>query len=71
MSAEWQPIETAPRDGRWFLAVMAGYVPAVICWSEGKWSCGDGEDASPDVWELTHWMPLPSNTPGDSPRIWR
>lgn len=58
---EWQPIETAPRDGR---VILAGY------WrDEGWWS--DLYDATPDEFAaddhgftrdlapLTHWMPLP------------
>lgn len=38
----WSEIETAPRDGSWVLAIMAGshpsthepYVPAVVRWDE-------------------------------------
>jgi hypothetical protein len=63
----WQPIETAPRDGRWVL----GYWPA--CSFEGriipmKWydsSYLDGPywlDAadSRDFTQPTHWMTLPN-----------
>lgn len=64
---DWQPIETAPRDGTY----LCLYAPTrkepfqCGCWiwetddnddpSDGTWWLGDGrEDDQP-----THWMPLP------------
>ncbi len=72
----WQPIETAPRDGAWFL----GYFPtqrvhAIPChWSSdlrtghegehfyGMFGVGElyGDDFM--LWP-THWMPLPHLPP--------
>lgn len=69
---EWQPIETAPRDGTQFLGYSAalGRTPMYVCW----WSTsvrngepficvlGGGEIyGSKMVRDLfpTHWMPLP------------
>lgn len=62
--ADWQPIETAPRDRR-FLGYneLSGIME--ITW-HGKVShvplygwC-HGEDAEDiDLWEPTHWHPLP------------
>jgi hypothetical protein len=61
---EWQPIETAPRDGTHVLGYEDGEM-TVIHWSDhpptssykgGYWNniyCNDGE------WWPTHWMPLP------------
>lgn len=61
----WQPIETAPRDGAWFLMFRDGREPVVVNWPEpcmigvwhninGRWSgsCHGGDG--------THWMHLPA-----------
>ena len=67
MNSEWQPIETAPQDGR---RIIGCYVPdgdaAVVRWKAGHgdwhgyWNldvCGSyAEDGE---WWPTHWMPLP------------
>ena len=65
---EWQPIETAPKDGdcflacmwlkddeRWFYQLIGWDVHAEMCGRKEGWrnSCGE-------PWEgFTHWMPLP------------
>lgn len=60
---EWQPIETAPRDGTEIIAYMSGeYHPDVIsvCYcpededGPGGWYDNYGVDYHPDF-----WMPLP------------
>jgi len=59
--SQWQPIETAPKDGTKVLAYTNdGYKYPLVCqcvWGDGAWW--------PDVWESpdeplspTHWMPL-------------
>lgn len=55
----WQPIETAPRDGRWFLA----YVPIerhrlVMC-IYSKQGILLNESFQPLPWPATNWHPLP------------
>ena len=63
---EWQPIETAPKDGRVVLCIGHGSVVMIEpmqyyasdegmdngCWG---WLEGDGPRKPP-----THWMPLPA-----------
>lgn len=69
---EWQPIETAPKDGMPILAVIAGFVPCVAIWvcfeGESRWSLDPEEFTNDDHfsehwratrYEPTHWMPLP------------
>jgi hypothetical protein len=63
MSAAWQPIETAPKDGTWFVAVAFGYHPAIVRWHkegdrEGWQDDEDGSPWSPALWELTHWLDI-------------
>jgi hypothetical protein len=62
--SDWQPIETAPRDG----TAILGYCdqgPVVIRNSYGSWivenSHGYNEDG--EVYDVTHWMPLPEPPP--------
>jgi hypothetical protein len=69
---EWQPIETAPKDGTYVLTVVAGYVPCVYRWHEYNGVAKFGPDAEDfaeedhfiKMWDEvlyspTHWMPLP------------
>ena len=71
---KWQPIETAPKDGTWFL----GYTPRKI---HGRKTSENGSiisyrywsDGSPPYWfsnmngwpQPTHWMPLPEPPTGE------
>jgi hypothetical protein len=62
---DWQPIETAPVDGRQFLAVHAGSRVQRISW-HGKTShiplygwCHGDDPEDIDLWRPTHWQPLP------------
>lgn len=58
---DWQPIETAPRDGTWFLAYSPdGITLGVARWHGGGWA--DSSDPYDDCheWRLTHWQPLPT-----------
>ena len=71
--SDWQPIETAPRDGTrvllWFPFTLTVEVPG-IAWI-GLWAQRETDEADGNVcWiepehrdeclgEPTHWMPLP------------
>ena len=64
MHSEWQPIETAPRDGGDFLAsnfeVYGGFAQ-VVFWSDDRrmFTVKDG-DFGYGAKFFTHWMPLPN-----------
>jgi len=57
----WQPIETAPKDGRWILVVNSfGAIFMVARDTEStidEWLTG--QDSYVRSTFLTHWMPLP------------
>jgi hypothetical protein len=63
MTAQWQPIETAPRDAP--ILVTDGKVIVVLKIDTGDdWPCPVGFGGWEWGWEfewgdLTHWMPLP------------
>jgi len=69
MNMEWQPIETAPKDGRSIMIAMDiapdGFGPRIACGSwqrlaEVWWGvCGSALVIS----KPTHWMPLPPPPP--------
>ena len=63
MTMEWQPIETAPRDGtrvilaaldEFYVRVAEGYFDDEWFWSTDSYRELGREGISP-----THWMPLP------------
>ena len=69
---DWQPIETAPRDGRPFLAVVDGAVRKVY-WGKTShiaWVGFNVCDQGPEDCELcepTLWMPMPK-PPASGPK---
>ena len=62
---QWQPIETAPKDGRWILVWAPDHNVEKVGWCNkpegGYWSplLMDPFDSSPLYYKPTHWMPLP------------
>lgn len=67
-SNDWQPIETAPRDGTEIITVVKGFVPTIGWYDGNEWlnhallydavssflvDCDDIR------YNPTHWMPLP------------
>lgn len=57
---QWQPIETAPRDGTEILAVESGSISCVRYIQNVGWrDYSDIGAAGIDPLEPTHWMPLP------------
>ncbi len=75
---EWQPIETAPRDGTRLLLWAAWNDEPVIAswcvsrapysfegWSTGWQTAGNYDVGYEALMGVTHWMPLPA-PPGDA-----
>ena len=72
---DWQPIETAPRDGRIVLVWQDGCVLAAFFKKNKAWNAKQtealqvifrpGRHSSPDGWYApTHWAPIePPNSP--------
>lgn len=67
MKMEWQPIETAPRDGTHILVATEGTI-GLVWWEDYAVELYDGvgwRDHGDMGWggmigaEPTHWMPLP------------
>lgn len=61
---DWQPINTAPRDGTPVLTYRRAGLMAVAQWapsaaSRAEWLCTDGCF----LVGITHWMPLPPGPP--------
>ena len=60
--SEWQPIESAPKDGVGFLACI-GKWQTVCCWNKyrGGWCAVGPGYPNYERGEIpTHWMPLPA-----------
>ena len=61
---EWQPIETAPKDGTHILA-WDGAVQVVVMWGTREKelllieSENGPHEECPTEWIATHWLPLP------------
>lgn len=56
MTMKWQPIETAPKDGRTKILLKTPYSPnGCEAYSNTWWTVGFSAECKP-----THWMPLPS-----------
>ena len=62
--AGWQPIETAPKHGKWVLLwwEYVTDVPFVGYCANSVWHSAPGGDAWPVA--PTHWMPLPEPPKG-------
>lgn len=68
--AEWQPIETAPKDGAWIVVTSTHnkYYRACVQFYDGNW-CATREVTHDDLIEnaATHWMPMPKAPNGANP----
>lgn len=59
---QWQPIETAPKDGTEILTLRSNGHIAKAIWYDNPFGRTDTviENASGKWWSVTHWMPLPT-----------
>ena len=61
---DWQPIETAPKDGEWILAywptMSISMYPFVVFWDEG-WQPARGADWDYGEVYPTLWQPCPAS----------
>jgi hypothetical protein len=60
--AGWQPIESAPKDGKWILVWWPTVtdVPFVGYCINGQWRAATDGDSWPGMEGPTHWQPLPA-----------
>lgn len=56
--AEWQPIETAPKDGRQLILLLPPSGFPQVAYSNTWWTAGFSVECKP-----THWLPLPAAAP--------
>lgn len=54
--SEWQPMETAPKDGTPILGWPFYSRIDIVVFSRKKWRSQSSDYVA---WTLTHWMPLP------------
>ena len=59
--SEWQPIETAPKDGTTVLAVLDGCMTTISMYQAKQEWILEHDGGHDPRWPLkpTHWMPLP------------
>lgn len=65
--AEWQPIETAPKNGEDIILAAFKETPhESICmwaedsfWSDGRWSLTSERERANERYPATHWLLLP------------
>lgn len=55
----WQPIETAPKDGRHLILLLTPSGFPQVAYSNTWWTAGFSVECKP-----THWMPLPAAQAG-------
>lgn len=60
----WQPIETAPKDGRRVMVWVndknyTGHAFAKLWFYSTDGRLGGGAEGFNGDWNITHWMPLP------------
>ena len=58
--SQWQPIETAPRDGKRFLCATIIPNHRLVIAMRGVAGILLDEDCQPLPFPMTHWMPLPA-----------
>ena len=58
--SEWQPIETAPKDGRRIIAATPSYTePLILYWMKNNGLAAWWDWDLDSYTDVTHWQPLP------------
>ena len=64
--SDWKPIDSAPKDGTYFIGFCNAYPDKMwnVSWNENNqyFSLGVYDDEDRDliiIYDLTHWHPLP------------
>ena len=74
---EWQPIETAPKDGTFYIAWSSDFGPVVCNQPDGRYPGRWVRVRTAKLWagvsdycaeRATHWMPLPPPPTAESPQ---
>lgn len=56
MNENWQPIDTAPKDGTWIMVWMHIYArPEIVQWNDYAWFT----TSKILGWKVKYWMPIP------------
>ena len=64
---DWQPIETAPKDGRRIIAATPSYTePLILYWMNYNGLAAWWDWDLDSYTDVTHWQPLP-DPPTDKP----
>ncbi len=56
---QWEPIETAPKDGRIFLAIDSSHHYYFAFWCAWMKGWMDADDYEKEEFDVKYWMPLP------------
>ena len=59
-ASEWQPIETAPKDGTWILVNRKGCPGKAVSWSNRRNGWYGADEAMAFFMEPTHWLAIPA-----------
>jgi hypothetical protein len=60
--ADWQPIETAPKDGTWFIG---GHVCGGVAETHYNTTFETWDDKLGGAWQPTHWTEMPDPPRGE------
>lgn len=55
--SEWQPIETAPKDGTKIIGLLKWEDVSMIWWTRDEWEGDYWDNDQGNEPEPTHWMP--------------
>lgn len=69
LANQWQPIETAPKDGTRIITLVCGFKPTIGWWGENGWT-NDQAEATERLIDIADWLVVDDGTSGYSPTHW-